>query len=198
LRFPFLHSLVYDASRAARPRAARACASGCAVVDPHAGGALRPETPMKLHELVLALALFLLAGAPAFAADQSLDLSSGQASFIGSAALFDGGDDVITFTGVAPGTYSVWLSVSAQDVSGLAVILNGQPANVDTAGVFRFAYLDTIDDAPFVLTLFGVANGARSGYSGELSIALIPEPGTLALLGAGLGLLALRGRRQDG
>lgn len=189
--FPFLHSLVFEAPRAPRARGEAACRSGRAVAKPFAGGALRPEIAMPLHRIVLAL-LLSLAAAPALAADQSLDLSGGQASFIGSAPLLDGGDDVITFTGVAPGTYSVWLSVSAQDVGGLAAILNGQPANLTSAGVFSFAYLDTIDDAPFVLTLSGVANGARSGYSGEISIALIPEPGTLALLLTGLGVLGAR------
>ena len=41
--------------------------------------------------------------APAMAADQSVTLVGGNGSFMGSAPLLDGGDDIISFLVIAPG-----------------------------------------------------------------------------------------------
>ena len=48
-------------------------------------------------------AAFFASLAPAMAADQSVSLVAGNGSFIGSAPLLDGGDDIISFLGIAPG-----------------------------------------------------------------------------------------------
>jgi hypothetical protein len=49
----------------------------------------------------VAFATFLAVGSGgAVAADQSVSLVSGDASFIGTGPLLDGGQDVITFTGL--------------------------------------------------------------------------------------------------
>jgi len=142
--------------------------------------------------LVFALALALiLAAAPALAANQTLDLSSGSASFIGTSILLDGGDDVLTFVNLPSGAYDFRFSLSAQDVTGLAADVNGQAAGITDQGVFSFAGLESTSAAPFVVTLTGTA-GSRALYSGELSVALVPEPAAAALLLAALGLGVVR------
>ena len=67
---------------------------------------------------------------PAYAADQSIDLSSGVASFTATAPILAGGDDLITFTGLAPGLYDFVFSLSSQHIGGTGRV-GQQPAGVD-------------------------------------------------------------------
>jgi len=149
---------------------------------------------MNLKTLALAAGM-ACAAAPAFAGDQVIDLSSGQASFIGSATVLDGGDDLITFVNLAAGTYDFVFTLSSQYISGLAATIGGQSANVNSFGVASFAYLESTGDAPFTLSLSGLA-GKNAAYSGELSVTPVPEPQTYALLLAGLGVIGLLSRRR--
>jgi hypothetical protein len=152
------------------------------------------EIVMKWKILALAAALWVPA-VPALAADQSVDLSSGQASFLQTTPVLDGGNDVITFTGLASGSYNFLFSLSSQNIPDLAGDVNGQAAAVSGSGPFRFASLASVGDAPFVLTLTGTA-GAGSLYSGEIQVTVVPEPATLGLLAIGLGIAAGTARRR--
>lgn len=150
---------------------------------------------LKWSAVVLALGAVLN---PALAADQSIDLSSGQASFDSLGPILAGGDDVITFTGLAPGLYDFTFSVSAQFISDFGGTLNSSPFAVAVLGPITAGAAFGVDSAPFTLVLTGLPTNSRSIYSGEFTVSAIPEPGTYALLAAGLGVVgfvALR-RRQ--
>jgi PEP-CTERM motif len=144
----------------------------------------------------IALAASLAVGlAPAFAADQSIDLSSGSAYFTGTAPLLAGGSDVLSFINLAAGTYNFSLSYSTQFISGFTADLNGQDAPAFSIGSFNFGGLVGTSSAPFVLTLTGTPE-ARGAYSGQLSVTAVPEPESWALMLAGLGAAALMSRRR--
>ena len=123
---------------------------------------------MKLRSLALAAVLAARA-AQACAADQVLDLSSGTASFIGTAPLLSGGNDVISFTNLAAGSYYFLFTLSAQQAGGLTATLNGQPATILASTPVKFAVLAGTASAPFQLTLTGTAF-ERAAYSGELAV----------------------------
>ena len=148
-----------------------------------------------LKKLVLAT---ILAGAalPAFAGNQIIDLSSGSASFSATEPVLGGGHDTLSFVNLAAGTYDFLLSISAQNITGLTAILNGQSATVVSLGKLSFAGLESTSSGPFTLEITGLA-GAKAAYSGDLTVtAAVPEPETYAMLLGGLGILGVAVRRQ--
>jgi hypothetical protein len=150
---------------------------------------------MALRSLFLAAVLAVSAG-PASAASQVVDLSSGGASFTFTAPILDGGDDVISFSNLATGTYNFIFSLEAQLIPDLTATLNGQAATITPAGNIRFAGLEGTSDAPFSLTLTGTPGvGARD--TGSLQVQLVPEPATCALLLVGLGGIGFAARRRN-
>jgi PEP-CTERM motif len=152
---------------------------------------------MIYKNVVAAAAATLLAcAAPSFAADQSVALVGGEASFIGSSPVLAGGDDVISFTGLAAGTYDFILTISAQNIAGLTGDFNGTPISTFAMGPVTFGGLISSGNAPFTLTLFGTA-GKKALYSGELTTTPVPEPSTYALMLAGLAAMGFVARRRS-
>jgi len=160
---------------------------------------LSPKRGLHMNiKLAFASAVLAVAALPAMAADQSIDLSSGFASFGSTAPLLQGGDDVLTFTGLATGTYDFTVSFTGQFISDLAGSLNGSALAVNTFGVFRFGYDQGVSPSPLVLTLTGSTfTSPLASYSVTMSATPVPEPGTLALLLAGVGVLGFVARRRS-
>lgn len=149
---------------------------------------------MKFKSVVLAAAL-LIAGA-AHAAPTVLDLSSGAATFSGAAASQDFQfvipTDVIGFSTV---TASIGTKLG---YSISSIVFNG--ANVlrepSSPKFFNFTLFDgPLTAGTYNFTVNGLSTGGGS-FHGQLEVTPVPEPETLAMAFAGLGVLGLLARRR--
>jgi hypothetical protein len=137
-----------------------------------------------------------------FAADQTVTLEVGADNFFNSAVaggdgVLSGGLDVITFDGLAPGSYEFVLTLSGQNLNWDASksTLNGVSGEAFGTNKLKFLGFDTTGNSPFVLNLYGNAlNGAK--YSGEVTISAVPEPTTYGMLLGGLGVMGFLARRK--
>ena len=143
-----------------------------------------------------AAAAFAASIAPAMAADQALTLVGGNASFVGTAPLLDGGDDIISFLGLAPGAYMFDFSLSSQYANISSVTVNGQSATQVALGVFQFFGLSSVNSSPF-MTIINGSGGANAAYSGEMHATAVPAPESYAMMLAGLvGIAGFVHRRR--
>lgn len=168
---------------------------------------------MKLAKIVGALAL-IGAASGAVAADQSVSFVGDKAVFNSVGSLFAGGDDVITFTGLASGMYKATLTFSSTllNVDWPLTKLNGNTGTFNSLGstaVFDIGYINYNPvTSPLTLTLFGSAptpqqqfissfTGMTSEYKGTLTVAAVPEPETYAMFLAGLGIIGAIAKRRS-
>ena len=147
--------------------------------------------------------LLAAASLSAFAADQSVEIVDGVGSFdsmvVGNDGVLSGGWDVLTFNGVGPGVYDVVLTISGQNLSfdAAASTLNGIKGEAFSSGKLKFFGVEATTTSPFVLNLAGIANNAKAIYSGELTVAAVPEPSTYGMLLGGLGIMGFLARRKS-
>lgn len=160
---------------------------------------------MKLSRIVGAIGLAVGAQA-ALAAGGALDLSSGSTGFSDTPAA-GGFLDLYTFTlstaSVLTGSLTSVVS-GAQDIDFSAVFLTGP------SGVFSFTQLlgdpfetwglsaTTLAAGSYSLAVIGTNSAAIASYGGNLAVTPVPEPEPVALLLAGLGVVALLNRRRSG
>lgn len=173
---------------------------------------LAPETPMTLKR-VLAAAALAVAASPSLAdaVVASLDLSTGNARF-GRDTTVGSFTDTYTFT-LLDGSYLVSSTASSaasgsQDLDYTSLMITDAFSNpiVSFAGNLGsdrnefYALSDRLLAAgTYQLVVRGVNSPAQASYSGNLAISaaplVVPEPGSLALLLAGLGGAAVVKRR---
>jgi hypothetical protein len=90
------------------------------------------------------------------------------------------------------------------DVTFTSATINGHDMTLTGPGIFEFGFLvPTTITGPLVLTVMGYvdlpdASGpAAASYAGTLNISAVPEPGSYAMLLAGLGVVcAAKGARR--
>lgn len=151
---------------------------------------------MKLKTLATSILLAFAAGG-AMADDQTVTFAGSVASFDSTGTVLAGGNDVITFDGLASGIYDFTMTLSGQYLKLTGVSLNGVAGLFGTMGKWTFAGVDGTSTTPLVLTLTGVTSTKGTPiYSGELSVAAVPEPETYAMFLAGLGALGFMARRR--
>ncbi|MYN19121.1 PEP-CTERM sorting domain-containing protein [Rugamonas sp. FT107W] len=161
---------------------------------------------MKLKSIA-AGALLAVASFAASAANQTVGVTAGPVyTFTGTGSLFsnhdvpgDTGYDVISFTGLAAGSYEVLLSYSGTNTRITAASLNGQaPDDLSTGKKSSSGFFDVTDNSPFTLKLWGTIVGApaSANYNGTLTITPVPEPETYGMLLGGLALMGVVARRK--
>jgi hypothetical protein len=151
---------------------------------------------MKLKTLATSILLAFAAGG-AMADDQTVSFAGSIASFDSMGTVLAGGNDVITFDNLVPGIYDFTMTLSGQYLTLTGVSLNGIEGLYGTMGKWTFAGVDGTSTTPLVLTLSGITSTKGTPiYSGELSVAAVPEPETYAMFLAGLGALGFMARRR--
>lgn len=112
--------------------------------------------------------------------------------------------DVFTFSVVGPVMVDVSLitiGAGLNNIDFLTADLNGNPLTLSPTGFIESGTLGAINlNGPLVLTVTGksgAAGGTFASYSGTMNVAIVPEPGTAAMMFAGLGGLGFMGRRRQ-
>jgi hypothetical protein len=149
---------------------------------------------MQLKSVVLAAAL-LIAGA-AQAAPTMLDLSSGATSFSGSLATqefqFTLPTDVIGY-GSVTASFGTKLGYSISSIVFNGSTLVREPSSPK---FFNFTLFDgPLAAGTYSFTVNGVSTGGGQ-FHGQLEVAPVPEPESIAMAMAGLGVMGLLARRR--
>lgn len=170
---------------------------------------------MKMKSLAIAAAL-AVSGSAAFAEDIDTVVpllsgadSSWSAGFSVTHLSAGSFTDTFTFTPDFGGLVSASLVTIAgfdtADLDFISASINGTALQLTSSGSAEFALLDLTNiTGPLTLTVTGTAGpsfnageGVNASYAGTLNVTAIPEPGTLALALAGLGVVGFLSRRRQ-
>nr|WP_316642339.1 FxDxF family PEP-CTERM protein [uncultured Roseateles sp.] len=157
---------------------------------------------MFIKKLALAAAIVATSGT-AFANDvvAAPSFTGLTATF---AALHSAGAFMDMFTFTMPGITAANVSITTigagvADIDFTSATLNGIPValTTDAGGYVELLYTpsDYALTGPLTLIVKGTS-GANASYSGTLNVTAVPEPETVALMLAGLGVMGFVARRR--
>lgn len=86
---------------------------------------------------------------------------------------------------------------ASEDINFTSVTLNGHLLTLASDGPVDYAYTSSLLylTGPLTLVVVGTS-GDNASYSGTFNMAVVPEPDTIALLMAGLGVVGFVARRR--
>ena len=159
---------------------------------------------MKLSNLCAATAIVLASAGASAANLGSLDLSSGSSSF-GNTPIAGSFVDTITFTLASPSFFnaSVTSIVSgAQNVDFTSIVITPGPFALtlllpDPVEVWGNAAPFALNAGSYTITLSGMNSAAIGSYGANVGVSPVPEPGTSAMLLAGVAVIGLLLRRRQ-
>ncbi|MGQ2964726.1 FxDxF family PEP-CTERM protein [Methylophilus sp.] len=158
---------------------------------------------MKKPLLMLALGLSTIlnsAYAATYDATPSGDGYQFSSSFSGDTSFNDyirfsteGPQSIIASVSGSSGTTFTFTTFNLLDLDKNLVatgsVLNGSPK-------ISFGFLESAQYGNFYLHVVGSSVGATAGYNGTITTTLVPEPGSYALMLAGLGLIGVIARKK--
>lgn len=160
---------------------------------------------MKLKHLALAAAV-AVASSGAWADDYNYTAAlTSSTAYFGVSHFADGMfTDTFTFTGgpafaeTTASLITIALAPGVQDITFTAADLNGNALTFVAAGQADAGYgaWSSLAGPTFVLTVTGMTTGNPASYSGTLNVTPVPEPGTYALMLAGLGAVGFIAKRR--
>ena len=167
---------------------------------------------MKLSRVATASALALASAGSFAAALGSIDLSSGS-GFFGNTPIAGAFVDTLTFTVTTASTFNGSITSvvnGTQDVDFMSIVLTpgvlsfasvlGDPVEVWATPAAGFGLTPGV----YTLTLTGTNSASVGSYAGNLAVTpglpstSVPEPESVAMLFAGLGIVGLLARRRRG
>jgi len=167
---------------------------------------------MKLSQVAAASALVLASAGSLAAALGSIDLSSGS-GFFGNTPIAGAFVDTLTFTVTTASTFSGSITSvvnGTQDVDFMSIVVTpgvlsfasvlGDPVEVWATPAAGFGLTPGV----YTLTLTGTNSASVGSYAGNLAVTpglpstSVPEPESVAMLFAGLGIVGLLARRRRG
>ena len=104
-----------------------------------------------------------------------------------------------TFTGLANGTYNIVGDISASNMTFTSVLLNSTPWELfpDSRGRLRFGSIEVTDTQSLTVHVIGTSTNTSANYSGSLTVTMVPEPTSTAMLLGGLALIGTIIRRRN-